>query len=94
MTTSSITGQRQAPWLRATIWFLAVLALVGIVTPGRPGVVAATGAVILLVATPLLRVVWIIVRLLGERDRRFVLVGMGLLSAVALGVLISIFIRG
>ncbi|MEX2280522.1 MAG: hypothetical protein WEA76_10610 [Acidimicrobiia bacterium] len=94
MTTSSITGRRQGPWLRGTIWVLTVTALVALLVPGTPGVIAGGLAVTLLVATPLLRVVWIVIRLAGERDGRFVRVGLALLSAVAIGVLISMFLRG
>ncbi|HVR32340.1 MAG TPA: hypothetical protein VMS74_06490 [Acidimicrobiia bacterium] len=94
MTVSSITGRRQGPWLRSAMWVIGTLALVGIVVPGTLGTVASGAAVILLTAVPLLRVVWVVVRLAGERDRRFVIVGVALLSAVAFGVLISVFLRG
>lgn len=94
MTVSSITGRRQGPWLRGALWVIGSLALVGIAVPGIIGSVAAGAAVILLTAVPLLRVVWVVVRLAGEQDRRFVIVGVALLSAVAFGALISLFLRG
>lgn len=93
MTISSLTGQRQASWLRLSIRVLAVLATVGLLVPGNVGSAASTLAVILLITVPLVRVVGIIVRLAREHDRRFVLVGVALLSAAALGVLISAFLR-
>lgn len=93
MTVSSITGRRQRPWLRGALWLLAGLSAVGVAVPGTVGTTAAGLAVIVVTSVPLLRVVWIVIRLAGERDRRFVLVGVALLSAVAMGVLISIFLQ-
>lgn len=93
MTTSSITGRTQVPWLRRALWLLAGLATVGVAVPGTVGTVAGGLAVVVVTSVPLLRVVWIVIRLAGERDRRFVLVGVALLSAVAIGVLTSIFLQ-
>lgn len=93
MTVSALTGRRQATWLRLSIRVLAVLATVGLLAPGGVGTVASALAVVLLIAVPLVRVVGIIIRLATEHDRRFVLVGVALLSAAALGVLISAFLR-
>ncbi len=93
MTVSTLTGRLQAVWLRHSIRVLAALAIVGLLVPGSIGSVAAGLAVILLIAVPLVRVVEIIIRLAAEHDHRFVLVGVALLSAAALGVLISVFLR-
>lgn len=93
MRVSAITGSQQAWWLRRAIWVLAALATVGLLVPGEAGSVAAGFAVILLVAIPLLRVVDVTIHLAMEHDRRFVMVGIALLSAVAAGVLVSIFLR-
>ena len=93
MTVSALTGRRQAFWLRLAIRVLAVLATIGLLVPSGIGTVASSLAVTLLIAVPLIRVVGIVIRLAIERDRRFVLVGVALLSAAALGVLISIFLR-
>ena len=93
MTVSALTGRRQAMWLRRIIKVIAAVAALGFIVPGEFGTVAAGIAVILLIAVPLVRVVGIVVRLATEHDRRFVLVGVALLSAAALGVLISIFLR-
>lgn len=93
MTVSTLTGRRQASFLRLSIWVLAVLATVGLLVPGDVGSVASGLAVIVLIAVPLVRVMGIIIRLAAEHDRRFVLVGVALLSAAALGVLISVFLR-
>lgn len=72
---------------------LGVLAAAGFLAPGNIGSVAAGLAVIVLIAVLLVGVVAIIVRVAAEHDRRFVLVGVALLSAAALGVLISVFLR-
>lgn len=94
MTVSALTGRRQAIWLRGAIRLLALLALLGVLVPGTLGTLAAGLAVVVLISTPLVRVIAIVVRLALEHDTRFVLVGVGLLSAVAVGVLISIFLQG
>lgn len=91
---SNITGQYQRPWLRAITVSIGTLSLAGLVVPGRTGDNLLGSALTLLVATPLLRVVWVIYRLAREGDRRFAMVGVALLSAVALGVLVSLFLRG
>lgn len=93
MTVSAITGLRQGPWLIATARLLGVLALVGAFLPGQIGTLSAGLAIVVVTATPLLRVVWIIFRLAQERDRRFVTIGVSLLSATALGVLVSMFVQ-
>lgn len=93
MTVSTLTGRRQAIWLRHSIRVLAVLAAAGFLVPGSIGSGAANLAVVLLIAVPLVRVVGIVIRLAAEHDSRFVVTGIALLSAVALGVLISVFLR-
>lgn len=94
MTISALTGRRQAVFLRMAIRVLAVLAVVGVAAPGTVGDTASGLAVVVLIATPLIRVVSIVVRLAREHDTRFVLVGVALLSAVTAGVLISMFLQG
>ena len=79
--------------MRATMSALFVLAGVGIVVPGTGGTVAAGAAIAVVTATPLLRVVWVIIRLFQERDHRFVYVGLALLSVVTLGVAASMLLR-
>lgn len=93
MTISTITGVRQGRWLRAAVRLIVFAAMVGMLAPGDLGEVAAGVAVGLIILTPLARVVWIVYRLAQERDRRFVLVGVALLSVVAFGVLATLFLR-
>ncbi len=92
MTVSTLTGRKQGPWMRITIWALMALAGIGLAIPGTVGTAAAGTAVVVAIATPLLRVVWIVIRLAQERDHRFVYVGLALLGAVGLGVLASTFL--
>jgi uncharacterized membrane protein len=93
VTVSSITGQRQGPWLRATTWIALALGGIGSIVPGTVGTVAAGTAIAVVTATPLLRVVWVIIRLVQERDLRFVYIGIALLTAVILGVAASMSLR-
>lgn len=93
MTMSAISGRRQGPWLRWSIRAIAAVAVAGLVVPGRIGSTAAGTAVIAVISVPILRVIWIIYRLASEGDRRFVLVGVGLLSVITLGVTMSLFLR-
>lgn len=87
---SGITGRRQGPALRIATIASFVLALVAVVTSGDVSLVAGIAAVGLVTAAPLLRVVWLIVRWVQERDWRFVGIAAGLLSVVALGAVLTI----
>jgi hypothetical protein len=91
---SILTGEYQIPWMRAIAVTIGTLSLAGLIVPGRIGTALLGSAVTLLIATPLLRVVWVTYRVASEGDRRFAMVGMTLLSVVSLGVLISLFLRG
>lgn len=93
MTVSTISGRRQGPWLRWAIRVIAVLAAAGVVMPGRAGSTAAGVTVLGVICVPLMRVIWIIYRFATERDRQFVFVGVGLLSVIAFGVAMSLFLR-
>lgn len=93
MTVSAISGRRQGPWLRWSIRAIGGLAGGGLLVPGSVGSVAAGSAVIAVICVPLLRIIWVVYRFASERDRRFVLVGVGLLSVIALGVAVSLFLR-
>lgn len=93
MTVSTISGRRQGPWLRWSIRAIAAVAVAGLIVPGPIGSAAAGIAVTAVISVPLLRVMWIIYRFATENDRRFVLIGVGLLSVIALGVAVSLFLR-
>ena len=67
----------------------AGLAAAGLAVPGRPGVAVAVAAIAVVVAAPLLRVLWLVVAWWRHDDRRFVLVGGALLGVVAAGAAIA-----
>lgn len=94
MTISSITGARQRRALRTVTWLLAVAAGLGLVVPDPAGMWLTAAAVLVLIAAPLLRVVWIVARLLAEGDRRYASVGALLLAVVAAGIVVSLLTRG
>lgn len=94
MTVSGITGRRQGPWLRAVTRTAALLGLAGALLPGSVGAAAAVATVGLVMGVPLLRVAWLVLRLGQERDTRFVVTGIALLTAVAAGMTVSLMIRG
>lgn len=75
--------------LRWSIRILAVLGVTASLLPGRPGDLAADLAVIVLIATPLTRVGWLTSRWSRERDVRFALIGIALLTVTVLGALLS-----
>lgn len=82
---SRVRGHWQGPALTWTTRALLALALLGIAVPGSLGRLLAVAAVAVVIAVPLVRVVWLVVRWTQERDVRFVVVGVALLSTVALG---------
>lgn len=90
---STITGRRQGPALRIATGVSLVLALVSVVTSGTVAVAAGVAAVVVVMAAPLLRVAWLVVRLVQERDWRFVAVAIGLLAVVATGAGITLLLR-
>ena len=67
-----------------------VLAFAAVLLHGQAAVVAGTAAVAVVMATPLLRVLWLIVRWVQERDWRFVAVASGLLVVVGLGAVLAL----
>ncbi|MFP5332466.1 MAG: hypothetical protein ACLGHX_08935 [Acidimicrobiia bacterium] len=93
MKVSVISGRWQGPWLRAAIAMIGGLAGIGVVVPGALGSFAASTAVLAVICVPFLRVIWIVYRFATEGDRRFVFVGVSLLSVAAFGVAVSLFLR-
>ncbi len=82
---STIRGRWQAPGLTWLTRAVLAVSLVGGLLGGPVGRAMAVGAVSAIVAAPLLRIGWLIVRWGQERDRRFVVTGLALLVVVASG---------
>lgn len=86
---SHVTGRRQAIALRWIMRVAIVLAAVSFVAPAPFDGTTATAALVLVAATPVARIGWLIFRWSQERDLRFVAVGVLLLAVVATGALVS-----
>jgi hypothetical protein len=67
-----------------------VLGIAGAVLPGDAGIVAATGAVTVVVAAPLVRLLWLAGRWARKGDVRFAALAVVLLAVVATGAAISL----
>ena len=89
-TVSSIQGRRQGPALRAAAALALVAAAAGLLLPDELGDALAVTSVVVVSATPLLRVTWLIFRWSEERDWRFVVLGVALLGVVGLGALLAL----
>lgn len=88
-TVSTIRGRIQAPALTWLTRLVVVVGVLGTVVPGDAGIAVATVAVSAVIAAPLVRVMWLVFRWTQERDRRFILVGTGLLAVIAAGAVLS-----
>lgn len=71
--------------LWSVVLLATALAGLGLAVPGSVGDGIATAAVALVLAAPLLRVLWLVVAWWHTGDRRFVVIGSALLLVVALG---------
>jgi hypothetical protein len=86
---STIRGRWQSPALRWTTRVVIVLGLVSLALPEPASEAVAVAVVGAVVATPLLRVLWLVHRWHQEDDRRFVTVGLTLLGVVAVGAALA-----
>lgn len=86
---STIRGVRQIPALTAVVRAVGLLAIVGSLAPGSVGTAGAIGAVVVVTATPLARVAWLMIRWRQEGDGAFVLRGAALLAVVATGAALA-----
>lgn len=89
---SIVTGRRQGPALRLiTIvgWLLA-----GVGAWGADGWLrwVGLGAVTMVIAAPILRVLWLMRRWGQEGDWRFVGIGTALLAVIAAGALVAVLL--
>lgn len=71
----------------------AVLAVAAVVLPAPVGVWAGAALVATLVAVPLARVLWLVVRWARRGDRRYALIGTGVIVVIATGALIGFVTR-
>lgn len=76
--------------LRVGLVLTAVLAVAAVLLPGRASDVLGAGVVVVLVGAPLARVLWFVVRWFRRGDRRYALVGCGVLAIIATGVLLAL----
>ncbi|MGF1665847.1 MAG: hypothetical protein ACFCVC_06205 [Acidimicrobiia bacterium] len=86
---SHVTGRRQAVALRFISVAIIVVATTSLVVPAPLNEHLALAALVMVAATPLLRVAWLIYRWAQEGDRRFAGLGVALLAVVAFGAIIS-----
>jgi len=86
---SRVRGRWQAPALTWTTWGVLAAGVLSAVLPGDAGTAVATAVVGVVVATPLLRVVWLVLRWNREHDRRFAALGLALLAVVAAGAALA-----
>jgi Kef-type K+ transport system membrane component KefB len=68
--------------LRVAVGLALVAAFVGLSALGRPGELGAIACVVLLIATPLVRLVWLLLRWVRRRDHRFAGATVALLAVV------------
>lgn len=86
---SSIRGRWQGPGLTWVMRVVLVLGALSAPVPGDAGRALATAAVAIVIAVPLLRVAWLVLRWSQERDPRFIAAGVGLLALVGLGAALA-----
>ena len=86
---STIRGRYQAPGLTWLTRLVIVAGVLGALLPGAAGIAVATAAVAAVVAAPLVRVAWLTFRWTQEDDRRFVTLGVALLTVVAAGAALA-----
>jgi len=93
MTTGDLAREPMDQLVTALWWVVVVaaaLATLGLALPGRVGLDVATAAVVVVIASPLLRVLWLVVAWARTGDWRFVGVGLAVLAIVAIGTGIAL----
>lgn len=87
---SRVRGRWQRPALRAATGLALLLAVVALLVPGGVGERVAGAAVAVVLAGPLVRVAWLVLRWRHEHDRRFVAAGLGVLAIIATGTALAV----
>lgn len=75
--------------MRLALVVVAVLAVGGAIGPGDLARWSGAAAIVVLVAAPLVRVVWLVRRWIRRGDPRFAAVGCGVLAIIAAGVVLA-----
>lgn len=88
-TVSTIRGHWQAPWLRRATQLVLLLSVIASVLPGDARDVVAWTAIGLVIAAPLLRLLWLLHRWRQEQDTPFVLLGAAVLLVVGTGAALA-----
>ncbi len=89
---SQVTGRRQALGLRGVTGFTALAAAAALLLPGAVGERAGLVAIGAVIATPLIRVGWLVGRWWQEHDLRFVAVGAALLGVMGVGAALAVIL--
>jgi hypothetical protein len=76
-------------FLRATLVLVVASSAAALALPGGAGETASTAMIALLIAIPLVRVAWLVVRWLRLGDLRFAATAAGLLVIVGTGALVA-----
>lgn len=91
MTTGDLAREPMDQLVKALFWVVVVaagLAVLGLALPGEAGV--AVAALVVVIASPLLRVLWLIAAWWRSGDWRFVGIGCALLAVVAGGFALAL----
>ena len=86
---STIRGRWQAPALAWITRAVMALGLVSVVLPDAARTAVSTAVVGAVMAVPLGRVLWLVLRWHQEHDRRFVGMGRALLGVIAVGAALA-----
>ena len=84
--------QRLAGLMQVMLIAAFLLALGGAFIPGRIGHACGATCIVMLIAAPILRVAWLTTAWARAGDRRFALLGGGLLTVLAVGEVLA-FVR-
>lgn len=76
-------------FLQGALGLVAALGIAALVVPESIHHALAVAMVVVLVAVPVIRVVWLVLRWIRRRDWRFVAAGTGLLTVLTVGLILA-----
>lgn len=76
-------------FLQVALGLVAALGVAALVVPESVHHALAVAMVVVLVAVPVIRVLWLVLRWIRRRDWRFVAAGTGLLTVLAVGLILA-----